>query len=73
MVVGIMKDKDYQSMIQEYCSVADRIVFTQPDIPRAASTELLESCVNGSVEFRSFKSVSLACTQRLTGRRRLSA
>jgi dihydrofolate synthase/folylpolyglutamate synthase len=67
MVVGIMKDKDYQSMIQEYCSVADRIVFTQPDIPRAASTELLESCVNGSVEFRSFKSVSLACTQAING------
>lgn len=67
MVVGIMKDKDYQSMIQTYCSVADRIVFTQPDIPRAASVELLELCVNSSVKFVSIKSVSLACTEAING------
>jgi dihydrofolate synthase/folylpolyglutamate synthase len=67
MVVGIMKDKDYQSMIRNYCTVADRIIFTQPDLPRAASVEMLESCITDTTVFLSRQSVAEACKEAING------
>lgn len=67
MVIGIMKDKDYQSMIKTYGLVADRLVFTQPDIPRAATVEMLQSCVNNGTQYSSIKSVMEACTEAIKG------
>ncbi len=41
MVVGIMKDKDIAGILQAYCSVASRLILTQPKIERAAELETL--------------------------------
>ncbi|HEX2958160.1 MAG TPA: folylpolyglutamate synthase/dihydrofolate synthase family protein [Chitinispirillaceae bacterium] len=67
MVIGIMKDKDYQSMIHNYCTVADRIVFTQPEIPRAASVEALAACMNDTIRYVTRKSVKDACNEAING------
>ncbi len=67
MVIGIMKDKDYQSMIRNYSTVADRIIFTQPDLPRAASVEILESCINDATVYISKKTIAEACEEAING------
>jgi dihydrofolate synthase/folylpolyglutamate synthase len=67
MVIGIMKDKDYQSMIHNYSTVADRIVFTQPELPRAASVETLESCIVDNTIHVSRKSIADACKEAFEG------
>lgn len=40
-VAGIMKDKDYATMMALYCGVANHIICTQPSTDRAASAERL--------------------------------
>jgi dihydrofolate synthase/folylpolyglutamate synthase len=67
MVVGIMKDKDYPAMIRKYCTVASRIIFTQPEISRAASTEMLQSSIEITDGYSSIKSVAVACNDALNG------
>jgi dihydrofolate synthase/folylpolyglutamate synthase len=67
IVTGIMKDKDYQSMIRNYCTVADRIIFTQPELPRAASVEALESCIVDNSMYASRRSIADACKEAIDG------
>ncbi|MCM8819113.1 MAG: bifunctional folylpolyglutamate synthase/dihydrofolate synthase [Candidatus Omnitrophica bacterium] len=40
-LVGILKDKDYKSMIKIFEKYTDRIIFTKPDSERAISPEIL--------------------------------
>jgi dihydrofolate synthase/folylpolyglutamate synthase len=67
MVVGIMKDKDYRAMIRKYCTVANRMIFTQPEISRAASTEMLQLSIEIKDGFNSIKSIAEACNDALGG------
>jgi dihydrofolate synthase/folylpolyglutamate synthase len=67
IVTGIMKDKDYQSMIQNYCTVADKIIFTQPELPRAASVETLESCIIDNTIHVSRRLIADACKEAIDG------
>lgn len=67
MVIGIMKDKDYQTMIHNYCIIADRIIFTQPELPRAASVETLESCIIDNTIHVSQRSIADACKEAIEG------
>ncbi len=40
-VVGILKDKDYESMIKEISLHADSVIAVQPDNPRACSAAVI--------------------------------
>ncbi|MDY7032048.1 MAG: folylpolyglutamate synthase/dihydrofolate synthase family protein [Thermodesulfobacteriota bacterium] len=41
LVLGIMKDKEFQSIISQLVPLADRVVLTQPSMDRAALPEML--------------------------------
>jgi dihydrofolate synthase/folylpolyglutamate synthase len=45
IITGIMKDKDVAGVLEKYSEIAERIILTKPDIPRAQSTDLLLAAV----------------------------
>jgi len=45
LVVGIMKDKDIQSILRPLGSIAERVILTQPDYHRAATVKELEEVI----------------------------
>jgi dihydrofolate synthase/folylpolyglutamate synthase len=45
LVVGILKDKAWKTMLRELAGVADRVVLTKPQYERAADPEMLASFV----------------------------
>jgi len=47
LVLGISADKDIAGICRQLCPLADRIILTQADNPRAASVEQIESIVLG--------------------------
>lgn len=42
LIVGIMRDKNYKFILKTLAPIADHLILTQPNIPRAASPELLQ-------------------------------
>ena len=45
LIIGIMKDKDIRSIVETISSLADKIIFSQPKIGRAATPkEILQQC-----------------------------
>lgn len=42
LIIGIMKDKNYKFILRTLAPIADHLILTQPNIPRAASPELLQ-------------------------------
>lgn len=48
IVAGIMADKAIAPMIQDYCTCADMIICTRPDINRAATAQFLAEQIPGS-------------------------
>jgi dihydrofolate synthase/folylpolyglutamate synthase len=45
VVAGIMSDKDIGGILQSYCSIASRLICTQPKTDRAASAEFLATSI----------------------------
>lgn len=45
MVAGIMKDKDTKGILEKYAAIADRIILSRPEIPRAESADRLRELV----------------------------
>ncbi len=45
LIVGIMKDKNYKFILRTLAPLADHLILTQPNIPRAASPELLQKAL----------------------------
>ena len=45
MVVGILEDKDWETMVKEFAEVADRIVVVRPDSPRALNEQELAAAI----------------------------
>ncbi|ADL07456.1 bifunctional folylpolyglutamate synthase/dihydrofolate synthase [Thermosediminibacter oceani] len=45
LVIGILKDKDYLKMLEEIIPVADAVVATRPDSPRALEPNELEGSI----------------------------
>ncbi|AYO30035.1 bifunctional folylpolyglutamate synthase/dihydrofolate synthase [Biomaibacter acetigenes] len=48
LVLGILKDKDYNDMIEEIVPLADAVITTAPDNPRALSAEELAETIRES-------------------------
>lgn len=46
LVLGVLEDKDYSSMLQELVPVATRIIATAPEIPRALKPEALAQAIS---------------------------
>lgn len=44
-LVGILKDKDYKSMVRIFEKYADKIIFTKPNSERAVEPEILLRCL----------------------------
>ncbi|MCG0275216.1 MAG: bifunctional folylpolyglutamate synthase/dihydrofolate synthase [Thermosediminibacteraceae bacterium] len=45
LVIGILEDKDYVSMLEEIVPIAEAVVATKPDSPRALSASALEASI----------------------------
>ena len=41
LIIGILKDKDYKSMLNEIMPLIDRAILVKPDIPRAMNPKIL--------------------------------
>jgi dihydrofolate synthase/folylpolyglutamate synthase len=50
LIIGIMKDKNYKSILQTLAPIADHLILTQPNIPRAASPVLLQKALERNGE-----------------------
>ena len=50
LLTGIMKDKDYASMLVEISPITDRIIMTKPDTSRAAEPSELAKYAGGKAE-----------------------
>lgn len=46
-VVGVLADKDYAQMLREFSAIAEVIILTAPDSPRAADPAVLAAAVSG--------------------------
>ncbi|MDG5816716.1 bifunctional folylpolyglutamate synthase/dihydrofolate synthase [Chitinispirillales bacterium ANBcel5] len=72
MVCGVMKDKDYESMIHEFTSEVSEIVLCKPQIQRAANPEDLERfTAHFTGKVRIIRSVSEALNYALTSNHEL--
>lgn len=47
LVIGILKDKDYKGMLEMIIPLADIVIATKPDSPRALDTETLVKEISG--------------------------
>lgn len=53
LVLGISKDKDIQGICREICPVADIVILTKAENPRAANVEIIEQIIrNQKPEYR---------------------
>ncbi len=50
LIIGIMKDKNYKSILQTLAPIADHLILTQPNIPRAASPAVLQKALEQNGE-----------------------
>jgi len=50
LIIGIMKDKNYKSILQTLAPIADHLILTQPNNPRAASPVLLQKSLERNGE-----------------------
>lgn len=50
LIIGIMRDKNYKSILQTLAPIADHLILTQPNIPRAASPALLQKALERNGE-----------------------
>lgn len=50
LIVGIMRDKNYKFILRTLAPIADHLILTQPNIPRAASPELLQKALERNGE-----------------------
>ncbi len=50
LIIGIMRDKNYKSILQTLAPIADHLILTQPNIPRAASPGLLQKALERNGE-----------------------
>lgn len=46
-VVGVLADKDYTEMLKEFAAVAEVMILTKPDSPRAADPSVLAEAISG--------------------------
>lgn len=50
LIVGIMRDKNYKFILRTLAPIADHLILTQPNIPRAASPEVLQKVLERNGE-----------------------
>ena len=68
IVTGIMRDKDWESILKKYCSIADKIIVTRPATDRAALPEMLRCCINyNTIPTECIDTVADAVTAALKG------
>ena len=49
LIIGILKDKDYKSMLKELTPLADEVILVKPKIPRALDPDILAKHVKHSI------------------------
>ena len=49
LVFGVMKDKEYEKMLEEIVPVMDTVIFTKPNIERALSPHSMQSCLDNAI------------------------
>jgi dihydrofolate synthase/folylpolyglutamate synthase len=66
LVFGVMKDKNYASMLAEFAPLADDILLTRPKTERAALTEELVPFARNAIVTKTVKD-ALKKARQLTG------
>jgi dihydrofolate synthase/folylpolyglutamate synthase len=49
LVFGVMKDKEYEKMLEEILPVMDIVIFTKPNTERALSPHSMQSCLDSAI------------------------
>ena len=49
LVFGVMKDKEYEKMLEEIVPAMDTVIFTKPNIERALSPYSMQSCLDNAI------------------------
>jgi dihydrofolate synthase/folylpolyglutamate synthase len=49
LVFGVMKDKEYEKMLEEILPAMDTVIFTKPNIERALSPYNMQSCLGNAI------------------------
>jgi dihydrofolate synthase/folylpolyglutamate synthase len=49
LVFGVMKDKEYEKMLEEIMPVMDIVIFTKPNTERALSPHSMQSCLDSAI------------------------
>ena len=49
LVFGVMKDKEYEKMLEEILPAMDTVIFTKPNIERALSPYSMQSCLDNAI------------------------
>ena len=49
LVFGVMKDKEYEKMLEEILPAMDTVIFTKPNIERALSPYNMQSCLDNAI------------------------
>jgi len=72
LVLGILKDKDYKDMIEEIVPLADTVIATAPDNPRALSAEELAMAIKHNIEATGNKKTQIHVKNDIRGAAALS-
>jgi dihydrofolate synthase/folylpolyglutamate synthase len=49
LVFGVMKDKEYEKMLEEILPAMDTVIFTKPNTERALSPYIMQSCMDNAI------------------------
>ncbi len=49
LIFGVMKDKEYEKMLEEILPVMDIVIFTKPNAERALSPHSMQSCLDSAI------------------------
>ena len=49
LVFGVMKDKEYETMLKEIVPEVDTVILTKPNIERALSPDSMQMCLNNAI------------------------
>ena len=49
LVFGVMKDKEYEKMLEEIVPAMDTVIFTKPNVERALSPYSMQACLDNAI------------------------
>ena len=70
LVIGMMRDKNHAEFLKRLVSLADHVILTQADLPRAAPPHMLKDALSSTV---SSVSISPSCSEALKMARGLAS